>query len=149
MSQTLQNQILLAKSMNGIVSLSDGAGTTITNGSIITNDLSGNSVSANTFNIADLNLTGSLEVPAVNDITNPVSGNPTISLLNRGRTQLIDDVYTVGYFNPNNSASTTNLRIGTIALKNQISTAINNLCIGNNAMQGADTPATGFSWNIY
>jgi hypothetical protein len=39
MSQTLQNQITLAKSMNGIVTLSDGAGTTISNGTVTTDNL--------------------------------------------------------------------------------------------------------------
>jgi len=39
MAQTLQNQITYAKSMNGIVSLSDGAGTTISNGTIDTDNL--------------------------------------------------------------------------------------------------------------
>jgi len=39
MAQTLQNQITYAKSMNGIVTLSDGAGTTISNGTINTDNL--------------------------------------------------------------------------------------------------------------
>jgi len=39
MAQTLQNQITYAKSMNGIVSLSDGAGTMISNGTIDTDNL--------------------------------------------------------------------------------------------------------------
>jgi len=56
MSQTLQNQITYAKSMSGIVELSDGAGTTISNGQIITNDLSGNNISSSTFNTTDLTL---------------------------------------------------------------------------------------------
>ena len=54
MSQTLQNQITYAKSMNGIVSLSDGAGTTISNGVIISNDISGNSITTNSFSTTDL-----------------------------------------------------------------------------------------------
>lgn len=39
MAQTLQNQITYAKSMNGIVTLSDGAGTVISNGTIDTDNL--------------------------------------------------------------------------------------------------------------
>jgi hypothetical protein len=56
MSQTLQNQITYAKSMNGIVQLSDGAGTTITNGTVVSNDISGNNITTNTFNTTDLTL---------------------------------------------------------------------------------------------
>ena len=56
MSQTLQNQITYAKSMNGIVQLSDGAGTTIQNGQIITNDLSGNTITTNTLTTTDTNI---------------------------------------------------------------------------------------------
>ena len=48
MSQTLQNQILIAKSMNGIVSLSDGAGTNISNGQISTGNISGGNITGNT-----------------------------------------------------------------------------------------------------
>ena len=39
MAQTLQNQLLLAKSMNGIITFDDGAGTTISNGIIDTDSL--------------------------------------------------------------------------------------------------------------
>lgn len=42
MSQTLQNQILLAKSMNGIVEFNDGAGTIISGGTIVTPSINGN-----------------------------------------------------------------------------------------------------------
>lgn len=48
MSQTLQNQILIAKSMQGIVSLSDGAGTNISNGQISTGNISGGNITGNT-----------------------------------------------------------------------------------------------------
>ena len=65
MSQTLQNQITYAKSMNGIVTLSDGAGSTISNGIIVTNDLSGNSIVTNSFNTDDIILTRN-STPAVN-----------------------------------------------------------------------------------
>lgn len=50
MSQTLQNQILMAKSMNGIVSLSDGAGTTIENGSITTGGIDATSIYSDEYN---------------------------------------------------------------------------------------------------
>jgi hypothetical protein len=50
MSQTLQNQIIMAKSMNGIVSLSDGAGTTIENGSITTGGIDATSIYSDEYN---------------------------------------------------------------------------------------------------
>ena len=54
MAQTLQNQITYAKSMNGIVTLSDGGGTEITNGTIISNDISGNNITSSSFSTNDL-----------------------------------------------------------------------------------------------
>ena len=45
MSQTLQNQILNCKSMNGIITLSDGNGTIISNGQISTGNISGQNIS--------------------------------------------------------------------------------------------------------
>ena len=50
MSQTLQNQILYAKSMNGIVTLSDGAGTVIENGAISTGGLNATSIYSDEYN---------------------------------------------------------------------------------------------------
>ena len=50
MSQTLQNQIIMAKSMNGIVSLSDGAGSVIENGTIITGGLNATSITSDEYN---------------------------------------------------------------------------------------------------
>jgi len=49
MSQTLQNQITYAKSMNGIVELSDGAGTTISNGTINTDNIDVDNFNATNF----------------------------------------------------------------------------------------------------
>jgi len=67
MAQTLQNQLLIAKSMNGIIALTDGAGSTISNGQIITNDLSGNNISSNSFNTNTFILPRN-STPAVNAI---------------------------------------------------------------------------------
>lgn len=55
MSQTLQNQILYAKSMNGIITFDDGAGTTITNGTVNTNNF-----------ITDTMTTTNMIVPRIN-----------------------------------------------------------------------------------
>jgi hypothetical protein len=79
--------------MNSIISLSDGAGTTITNGKIVTNDLSGNTVTAGTLNAGDLNLTGSVDIPAVNDITTSYG---LVSLKNAGKTYLVGTTYIDG-----------------------------------------------------
>ena len=58
MSQTLQNQILLAKSMNGIITLSDGAGTIITNGEVTTTNLNSSSVTASSLNSDSITTNG-------------------------------------------------------------------------------------------
>jgi hypothetical protein len=62
MAQTLQNQILYAKSMNGIVSLSDGQGTTITNGTVNTNNFVTDTMTATNMVVPRINpnLTGTL-----------------------------------------------------------------------------------------
>ena len=67
MSQTLQNQLLLCKSMNGIISFDDGAGSTISNGQIISNDISGNSITTNSFSTTDLILPRK-STPALNTL---------------------------------------------------------------------------------
>lgn len=56
MSQTLQNQLLLSKSMNGIISFDDGAGTTISNGQVITNGVNTDTITANTLTVPSLTL---------------------------------------------------------------------------------------------
>ena len=56
MSQTLQNQITYAKSMNGIVTLSDGSGTTISNGNIISNNIDVTNIISDFFSTTDLTL---------------------------------------------------------------------------------------------
>jgi hypothetical protein len=62
MAQTLQQSLLLAKSMNGIISFDDGAGTTISNGQVITNGVDADNVNAdaittNTLTVPSLSLT--------------------------------------------------------------------------------------------
>lgn len=49
MSQTLQNQMTYAKTMSGIISLSDGAGSTIENGTITSNTINTDTLSSNNF----------------------------------------------------------------------------------------------------
>jgi hypothetical protein len=49
MAQTLQNQLTYAKSMNGIITLSDGAGTTISNGIVDTDILEVEQLNATNF----------------------------------------------------------------------------------------------------
>jgi len=71
MSQTLQNQILLAKSMNGIVTLSDGAGTTITNGTINTSNVNTNNMTANNLTLSALDLNSSLTLEEYDNIDIP------------------------------------------------------------------------------
>lgn len=82
MSQTLQNQILLAKSMNGIVSLSDGAGTTITGGQVITNDFSGNTITVNSFSAGTFDLNNSLTLEQYDNISTAVG---LVSLWEKGK----------------------------------------------------------------
>jgi len=89
MSQSLQNQAIYAKSMNGIISISDGAGTTIENGTIISNDITTNSLTT-----GDLTLNGSLEIPLVNDIfVSNTGGTQLVSLYNKGKTYLEQDTH--------------------------------------------------------
>jgi hypothetical protein len=89
MSQSLQNQAIYAKSMNGIISISDGAGTTIENGTIISNDITTNSLTT-----GDLTLNGSLEIPLVNDIfVSNTGGTQMVSLYNKGKTYLEQDTH--------------------------------------------------------
>lgn len=88
MSQTLQNQILLAKSMNGIVTLSDGAGTTITNGSINTSNVNSSNVnstniSTNNLSLSVLDLNSSLTLEQYDDIDTG-TGVGLVSLWEKG-----------------------------------------------------------------
>jgi hypothetical protein len=72
MSQTLQNQLLLAKSMNGIISFDDGAGTTIQNGQVITNGINTDNITTNGLNATDM---------AISNLTVSTSANvPNVPL---------------------------------------------------------------------
>jgi hypothetical protein len=137
MSQTLQNQILIAKSMNGIISLSDGAGTTIENGEIITNDLNATNMDTTNMTLQNLTMTGSLDLPAVNDIVTPY-GN--VSLKNAGNSYLTNNVYLNGYLLPYFNLSTTSYRLGLNAMKYSQATSTENICIGTNAGAGTANP---------
>ena len=82
MSQTLQNQLLLAKSMNGIITLSDGAGTIITNGQVTTTDLSSNTLQTGNVTLNGvLDLNNSLELEQYDNITTSVG---SVSLWEKG-----------------------------------------------------------------
>jgi hypothetical protein len=84
MSQTLQNQILLAKSMNGIVTLSDGAGTTISNGSINTSNVNSSNITTNNLSLSALDLNSSLTLEQYDDI-NTGTGLGLVSLWEKGK----------------------------------------------------------------
>lgn len=58
MAQTLQNQLLMCKSMNGVISLSDGAGSTIENGTVTSNNLNTNTLSSNNFILPRISTAG-------------------------------------------------------------------------------------------
>jgi len=139
MSQTLQNQLLLAKSMNSIITLSDGAGTTITNGEIITNDLTGtnlNMTNVDTTNMTlqNLNMTGSFEVPDVNDITTSYG---LVSFANYGNSYMAKNLYlSAGYLLPYFPLSTTSYRLGLNSMQYMNSASINTLCWGTNVLRG-------------
>jgi hypothetical protein len=139
MSQTLQNQLLLAKSMNSIITLSDGAGTTITDGQITTNELTGtnlNVTNVDTTNMTLQNLTmgGSFEVPDVNDITTTYG---LVSFANNGQTYLAKNLYlSAGYLLPYFPLSTTSYRLGLNSMQYLNSLSINNIGIGTNALSG-------------
>jgi len=139
MSQTLQNQLLLAKSMNSIITLSDGAGTTITNGEIVTNDLTGtnlNMTNVDTTNMTlqNLNMTGSFEVPDVNDITTSYG---LVSFANYGNSYMAKNLYlSAGYLLPYFPLSTTSYRLGLNSMQYMNSASINTLCWGTNVLRG-------------
>lgn len=133
MSQTLQNQILIAKSMNGIISLSDGAGTTIENGEIITNDLNATNMDTTNMTLQNLNMTGSFEVPDVNDITTTYG---LVSFANYGNSYFAKNLYVSSYLLPYFPLSTTSYRLGLNAMQYQTALSINTLCWGTNALQG-------------
>lgn len=70
MAQTLQNQLLLSKSMNGIISFDDGAGSTISNGTIISNNIDVGTIDAGILTTTDTNITGTIDLnPVVTSIT--------------------------------------------------------------------------------
>ena len=68
--------------MNGIVSLSDGAGTTITGGQVITNDFSGNSITVNSFSAGTFDLNNSLTLEQYDNISTAVG---LVSLWEKGK----------------------------------------------------------------
>jgi hypothetical protein len=94
MSQSLQNQMTLAKSMNSIITLDDGAGTTITNGTINSNDIFSNTISSNSLTANDLDLNGSLTLEVYNDITvSTTGGSQLVSLYEKGKSYFEQDVH--------------------------------------------------------
>ncbi len=101
MSQTLQNQLLLAKSMNGIISFDDGAGTTISNGQVITNGVNADNVDVDTIT------TNTLTVPSLSltDLTVNGTGNirsswATGGVENMGLYRNIGQILTPFVYNP-------------------------------------------------
>jgi len=94
MSQSLQNQMTLAKSMNSIITLDDGAGTIITNGTINSNNIFGNTITGNTFSANDLDLNGSLTLEVYNDISvSTTGGSQLVSLYEKGESYFAQDVH--------------------------------------------------------
>ena len=82
MSQTLQNQIILARSMNSIVELNDGAGTSISNGQVITTTVNSNSITSNNLTLNGiLDLNNSLELEQFDNISTAVG---LVSLWEKG-----------------------------------------------------------------
>jgi len=75
MAQTLQNQITYAKSMNGLVTLTDGAGTVIENGSVTSNNITSDSITTNNMNATNM------IVPRINTSLIPSFGS-TVNLTN-------------------------------------------------------------------
>jgi hypothetical protein len=123
MSQTLQNQILLAKSMNGIVSLSDGAGSTIENGQIVTNGLS-----SDTFAVESLStFNGELKINSNNNIVAP--NGQLVSLYCIGSSYFTEAMYSETV--PVTTLSVTN--------KLYVDTAVVNALIGYAKLADANT----------
>ena len=122
MSQTLQNQILSAKSMNGIITLSDGAGTTISNGKVVTNDLSGNTMSVSNLSLGSVDLKNALKLEQFDTLSTPVGnvslwekGNSYFSILPQSNATPTNttDLVTLSYTNSNyGSLSGTNNWVG-------------------------------------
>ena len=96
---TLTNIPINARSMTGIITLSDGIATISegqisTTGDIEAGDISGNNITANSLTTGDLTLNGSLEVPLVNDISvSTIGGSELVSLYNKGETYLEQDTH--------------------------------------------------------
>lgn len=89
-----------ARSMNGIITLSDGT-TILEDGNIDNvNNITTNTIDTNSLNVQDITLTGSLQIPNVNDLND---GNSNlVSLLNLGKTSLINDAFYYGNTTLNN-----------------------------------------------
>ena len=103
------------QSLNGILTISDGLGTTIENGNINTNDITGddiisNTVTTNTITAAEMDLTGNLNIAGTTDFTNTTDTS-----------SLIDTVYAV------------KIKGGVIVEKNTYATDVmtNNVATGN------------------
>jgi len=133
--------------MNSIIVFDDGAGTVISDGNITCTDLTGSTlnvtnVDTTNMTLQNLTLTGSINVPNVNDIGS-IYGN--VSFQNLGNAYLANNVYLNGYLLPYFNLSTTSLRMGLYSMRYQEATSTNNICFGLNA--GAGTANTGGSYN--
>lgn len=88
MAQSLQNQMTYAKSMSGIITLSDGAGSIIENGTVTSNNLNTNILTSNSL-VLPRNST-----PAVNTVEGPIDVGNTLQNIgydNTGRLLTIDN----------------------------------------------------------
>lgn len=135
-----------SRSMNGIITISDGTAT-IEDGNISCTDITGTTlnmtnVDTTNMNLQNLNMTGSFEVPDINDITTSYG---LVSFANYGNSYMAKDLYIDGYLLPYFPLSTTSYRLGLNAMQYLLSTSLNNMAWGTSALQGASSPATGYS----
>jgi len=136
-----------SRSMNGIITISDGTAT-IEDGNITCTDLTGTTlnvtnVDTTNMTLQNLNMTGSLEVPDVNDILTPYG---YASFANYGDSIFYKNCYmTGGYFLPICPlTSQTSYRIGLNSMENMYSGgSTNTIAIGLNTMRG--TAGIGFN----
>lgn len=124
MSQTLQNQIIMAKSMNGVVELSDGAGTVITNGTVSTGNISGENITGNTISGSSFSTVDKSVMDAV--ITIATSANEYVWAYNQPQNIVFTGTIAQTFFLP--SVTTANLgttitifkSTGTMSIQTQI-----------------------------
>ena len=127
-----------SRSMNGIITISDGTatledGNLNTTGLINAGTIDATNMDTTNMTLQNLTMTGSLNLPAQNDI---VTSYGNVSFQNLGNSYLSNNVYLNGYLLPYFPLSTTSYRLGLNAMQYLNSASINNIAIGENSLSG-------------